>query len=258
MSFKSPIKDPNSFVSGLALKTIIPKERKINSFLLFSGEVEFPLYSAGYDIQLNTNKFVTYEFWHCARNDSYNIAEQAMSVHKRTHPQSIYHYQETWPQYRDPYLRSALFYLLNRYSPTGTISYGEVRRDNLSSLSVETLRRFSENSRDLKLGYYRDENFMDGFDKIEKEDLILLPIGKYSYGLLGRQTIEGYETYHVDHKKLKQKLTEVGNDFVLVYKKHPRLMQQFKEFNMIFVNKYGQITEKPELAEDIIITNLGM
>ena len=258
MRFKSPIKDPNNFVSGPALKEIIPKEKKINSFLLFSGEVEFTLYSAGYDIQLNTNRFVTYEFWHCARNDSYNIAEQAMSIHKRTHPQSIYHYQETWPQYRDPYLRSALFYLLNRYSPTGTISYGDVNRDNLSLLSVETLKRFSENSKDLKLGYYREDSFMDGFDKVDKDDLILLPVGKYSYGRLGRQSIEGHETYHVDHKKLKEKLIDVGNDFVLVYKKHPRLLHQFAEFNMTFINKYGQITGNPELAEEVIISNLGI
>ena len=73
MRFKSPIKDPNNFVSGPALKEIIPKEKKINSFLLFSGEVEFTLYSAGYDIQLNTNRFVTYEFWHCAHGHNTEI-----------------------------------------------------------------------------------------------------------------------------------------------------------------------------------------
>jgi hypothetical protein len=258
MSFKSPIKDPNNFVSAATLKEIIPKEKRIKSFLLFSGEIEFPLFSAGYNIQMNTNKFVTYEFWHCAREDSYNVAEQAASVHSRTHPQSIYHYQDTWPQYKDPYLRSALFYLLNRYSPTGTISYGDVNRNNFSSLSLENLRRFSEHSDNLSLGYYREEDFMDGFDKIDKEDLILLPIGKYSYGLLGRESIEGHETYHVNHKKLKEKLIDLGNDFVLIYKNHPRLMHQFGDFNMTFVNKYGQVTKKPELSEEVIISNLGI
>ena len=256
MSFKSPIKDPNNFVSGQALKKLIPKEKSIKSFLLFSGELEFPLFSDGYNIEMNTNKFVTYEFWHCARNNSYNIAEQAVSIHSRTHPHSIYHYQETWPQYKDPYLRSALFYLLNRYSPTGTISYGDVNRDNFSLLSVETLRRFSENSKEISFGYYKDDDFMSGFDRVNQDDLILLPVGKYSYGLLGREAIEGHETYHVNHKRLKHNLIELGNDFVLVYKNHPMLAHHFKEFNATFVNKYGQITNRSELAEEVIISNL--
>ena len=81
MNFKSPIKDPNNFTSSEVLKQIFPKDRKINSFLPFSGEIEFALYADGYDICLNTNKYVIYEFWHCARNDSNNIANQALGIH---------------------------------------------------------------------------------------------------------------------------------------------------------------------------------
>ena len=258
MNLKSPIKDPNNFVSSEVLKQLVPKERKINSFLFFSGEIEFPLHSDGYDIHIYTNKYVIFEFWHCAKNDSQNIAYQATGIHKRTHPQSIYHYQDEWPKYRDPYLRSALFYLLNRYSPTGTISYGEVRRDNFSPLSVETLKRFSQFSEDINLHYYKKDDFLDGLDKSDKSDLILLPIGKYSYNIIGKQTYKGFETYHVDHRKIKQKLIDLGNDFVIVYKNHPRILQDFSEFNHIFVNKFGKRTTRPDLAEEIIITNLSL
>jgi len=258
MSFKSPIKDPNNFVSSEVLKQLISKERQISSFLFFSGEIEFPLYSDGYNINIHTNKYVIFEFWHCVKNNSFNVAEQAVGIHKRTHPQSIYHYQDEWPKYRDPYLRSALFYLLNRYSPTGTISHGEVRRDNFSLLSIETLKRFSQFSSDLTLRYYQDEYFLDGLDSVDKSDLILLPIGKYSYNLIGKQTQRGYETYHIEHDKIKQKLNELGNDFVLVYKKHPRLADEFKEFNKLYVSKFGKITNRLDLAEDVIITNLSV
>ena len=258
MNFKSPIKDPNNFVSSDALKQIIPQDKKIDSFLLFSGELEFPLHAAGYDIHMHTNKYVIFEFWHCAKNDSYNIANQAIGIHKRTHPQSIYHYQDEWPKYRDPYLRSALFYLLNRYSPTGTISHGDVRRENFSLLSTETLKRFNDFSENLKLHYDKTEYFLDGLDKTEKSDFILLPIGKYSYNLIGKHSHRGYETYHVDHNKIKHRLNELGNDFALVYKKHPRLMDEFRGFNHVFVNKFGKITNRPELAEEVIIINLGL
>ncbi len=258
MNFKSPIKDPNNFVSSEVLKQIIPKDRKLNSFLLFSGEIEFPLYADGYDICLNTNKYVIYEFWHCARNDSNNIANQALGIHKRTHPQSIYHYQDQWPTYRDPYLRSALFYLLNRYSPTGTISHGEVRRDNFSLLSVETLKRFDYFCKDLELHYHKDEYFLDGLNKVDKSDVVLLPIGKYSYNLIGKHTYKGYETYHIDHGAIKQKLNELGNDFVLIYKNHPRLLEEFRNFNHLFVNKFGKITNRVNLADDVIITNMSI
>ena len=258
MSFKSPIKEPNNFVSSDYLKQLIPKERKISSFLLFSGEIEFPLYSDGYNIHINTNKYVIYEFWHCARNNSHNIANQAIGIHKRTHPQSIFHYQDEWPKYRDPYLRSALFYLLNRYSPNGTISHGEVRKENFSLLSIETLKRFDQFSKNLNLHYYKKDDFLDGLDRVDKDDLILLPIGKYSYNLIGKQTYKGYETYHIDHDKIKQKLIELGNDFVMVYKKHPRILQDFGEFNHLFINKFGKKTNRLDLAEDIIITNLSV
>ena len=155
-------------------------------------------------------------------------------------------------------MRSALFYLLNRYSPAGTISHGEVRRDNFSLLSIETLKRFSQFSKDLTFRYYQDEYFLDGLDSVDKTDLILLPIGKYSYNLIGKQTQRGYETYHIDHDKIKQKLNELGNDFVLVYKKHPRLVDEFKEFNKLYVSKFGKITNRLDLAEDVIITNLSV
>lgn len=227
--------------------------------MLFSGELEFPLYSDGYDICMNTNKYVIYEFWHCARNNSHNIASQAIGIHKRTvDAQSIYHYQDEWPKYRDPYLRSALFYLLNRYSPRGTISHGEVHRDNFSLLSIETLKRFDQFCKNLNLSYYKKDNFLDGLDEVGAKDLILLPVGKYSYNIIGKQTYKGYETYHIDHNKIKQKIVDLGNDFVMVYKKHPRILQDFAEFNHIFVNKYGKETNRFDLAEDIIITNLSV
>ena len=258
MNFKSPIKDPNNFVSSEVIKQITTKDKQINSFLFFSGEVELPLYSDGYDIHMHTNKYVIFEFWHCAKNNSHNVASQAIGIHKRTHPQSIYHYQDEWPKYRDPYLRSALFYLLNRYSPTGTISYGHVTKDNFSLLSLETLKRFSQFSKNMNLHYYKDDIFLDGLDKIDKSSLLLLPVGKYSYNLIGKHTYKGYETYHIDHARIKQKLIDLGNDFILIYKQHPRLAQEFSEFNHLFVNKFGKATSRADLAEDVIITNLSV
>ncbi len=258
MSFKSPIKDPNKFVCSEFLKTLMPRDKKISSFLLFSGELEFPLHVDGFDIHMNTNKYVIYEFWNCAAFNSINIANQAASIHRRTHPQSIYHYQDEWPKYKDPYLRSALFFLLNKYSPNGTISHGDVRKENFSPISLETLKRFNYYSEGLKFHYYKEDEFITGLDNLNEDEFLFLPVGNYKYNLIGKHTYIGYETYHVNHKQIKGKLKELNNDFVMVYKNHPRLLEEFKDFNHLFVNKYGVPTMRNELADDVIITNLDV
>jgi len=125
-------------------------------------------------------------------------------------------------------------------------------------LSLETLKRFQQFTKDVNLHYYKEEYFLNGLDMISESDLLLFPAGKYSYSLIGKQTYKGYETYHLDHRHLRETLSELGNDFVIVYKNHPRLLSDFKDYNHLLVNKFGKPTNNINLAEDVIITNLSV
>ena len=148
--------------------------------------------------------------------------------------------------------------MLNKYSPNGTISHGDVRKENFSPISLETLKRFNYYSEGLKFHYYKEDEFITGLDNLNEDEFLFLPVGNYKYNLIGKHTYIGYETYHVNHKQIKGKLKELNNDFVMVYKNHPRLLEEFKDFNHLFVNKYGVPTMRNELADDVIITNLDV
>jgi len=255
---KTPIKDPNTYVCSEIIKSIIPAESKVKSLLLFSGQIEFPLAYAGYDIEIATNKYVIYEFWNCALRDPYLISDFAIDLNSKMQSAQVFLFQSDWPKYKDPYFRSALYFLLNRYSLTGTISYGDYRLDNFTPLSTQNLQRFFEDERtkNIKIRYYNSEKYLDAFEFIEDDEIILLPAGRLSLSPLNRVAIVGHETYDLDHRELKDFLNNQNKKFVLVYKNNPRLRTLYKNYNIVMVNRFGVETKNPDLAEDIIITNL--
>ena len=255
---KTPIKDPNVYVCSEVVKSIIPIESKVKSLLLFSGQIEFPLAYAGYDIEIATNKYVTYEFWNCALRDPYLISEMAIDLNSKMQSPQVYLFQSDWPTYKDPYFRSALYFLLNRYSLTGNISYGDYRLDNFTPLSTQNLQRFFEDERtkNINIRYYNSEKYLEAFEFIEDDEIVLLPAGRLSLSPLNKVFAVGHETYNLDHRELKDFLNNQDKKFVLVYKNNPRLATLYKNYNLIMVNSYGVETQNPDLAEDIIITNL--
>jgi hypothetical protein len=255
---KTPIKDPNTYVCSEVIKSIIPIKSKVKSLLLFSGQIEFPLAYADYDIEIATNKYVTYEFWNCALRNPYLISEMAIDLNSKMQSPQVYLFQSDWPTYKDPYFRSALYFLLNRYSLTGTISHGDYRIGNFTPLSTQNLQRFFEDERSskIKIRYYNSEKYLDAFEFIEDDEVVLLPAGRLSLSPLNRVMAVGHETYDLNHRELKDFLNNQNKKFVLVYKYNPRLATLYKNYNITMVNSFGAITKNPELAEDIIITNL--
>ncbi len=160
---KTPIKPRHTFHCAEALGQIIPKDRKIKSFLLHSGQLEFDLSLSGHDLLVATNKFVIYEFWDCLLKNPYLIAEMANNLHEKLDAQLVYVFQNDWPKFKDPFFRSALFFILNKYSLTGSISHGSFNSNNYSALSGRSLLNFCE-THDLSkinLKYYNTENWLD-------------------------------------------------------------------------------------------------
>ena len=242
----SPLKSPDGFVCASYLKELINPAKPIRAFLPFSCEVELALLADSRDVIINTNNYVIYEFWSCFRTDPVRISDQAQALHSRTIPGMIKTYQKDWPGVRDPYLRSAIFFLLNRYSESGTLSYGTTSMGNYSPMCLNNLRRCDESVTQIKIVYRKTEDYLEGIDECPSGGIALLMAGKFN----------GHETYNINHRNLKKRLLASEKDFVLVYKAHHSLLHLYKGYTIILLNKFGKVTNNIGIAEEMIITTL--
>ena len=143
---KTPVKSQINFNSGPAIKELLPCDRQIVSMLLFSGQLECELSFLGTDLTMTTNRHAIYEFWQCFIEDPYRLANTADSLHSEMNPQLVYIFQNDWPRFKDPYFRSSLFFLVNKYSVDGTISHGNFNTSNYSTLNSRSMINFHENN----------------------------------------------------------------------------------------------------------------
>ena len=254
---KTPLREPNSFVCGPTLRALLPADATLKGLMFFSGQLEFPLISNGHAFTAYTNRPVIFEFWQSAVQDAHRLAAYAEGMHlPDIHPNEVSLFQTEWPTYRDPFMRSAVFFLLNRYSPTGTISHGQIKPDNLSPFAIETLKNFSSCAHRLNLKFYDAERMEAGIRTNDNNDILLIPVGRFSHNLLTLDILEGHETYNVNHRWLKEELMESGRPFVLCYKAHRGVLQLYGDQQIILVSKFGKPTSHFDLAEDIIVHNL--
>ncbi len=254
----SPLKSPHGFICASFLKELIPQEASIRTFLPFSGEVELSLVGDGRDVSIHTNNYVVYEFWSCYKTDPFRIADQAEQLHERTVPGMIKTYQKEWPSFRDPYLRSAIFFLLNRYSQTGTLSYGNCSMNNYTPMCLNYLRRANESVTKIRITYHKSDNCLEGLIENAGDAVSLIMAGKLNATPLSRKNSMGYEDYNINYRFLKRQIEESSNKFVIAYKNHPRIFSLYKGYNMIRLNKFGKITSNPRLTEEVIVTNLEL
>ena len=118
---RSPIKNYKKQTNSLsAIKQLIPKGSIVESHLFYDGSTEFNLAESERFVIANTNKYVVYEFWSCAMEDPKRIASIAEYMFPVLNEQTFDILQKEWANYKDPYMRSALFFLLNRCSSLGS------------------------------------------------------------------------------------------------------------------------------------------
>jgi hypothetical protein len=253
---RTPLKEPNEFVSSHVLKNIIPPDVPIKSYAFFSGQIEFPLLKKRENVTFLTNKIAIYDFWKHLLAKPDVVALHAEAMHKQTTHGTIETYQRELLTYREPYMRAAIFYLLNTYSDDGNVSFGTYDLNNYNPLSLRRLRDLIKNPYELELKYYPATYVEEGLHYADSEDLIFIPVGAYHPSLLLTGLSEGFDTYAFNHQQLQKTLSGMENKFVLCYKYHPSLRDLYSGFNLTYVNKYGSSTRRPDLAEDVIITNL--
>lgn len=252
---RSPLKDPNNFVSSHVLKDIIPRHMPIKSYAFFSGQLEFPLLQESRTMTFLTNKIAIYDFWKHLLEKPEVVALHAAAMHEQTTHGTVETYQRELLTYREPYMRAAIFYLLNVYSNEGTVSFGEYDINNYNALTLRRIHDLAREPYQIELKYYPAAYVEEGLDYATEEDLILIPAGTYRNSMLLTGLSDGFDSYSFNHARLHKMLSEIKNKFILCYKYNPHLAHLYGDFNIRYVSKYGTVVQTSSIAEDVIITN---
>ena len=255
---KSPIKCDGEITASLKhLKQMIPKGSIVNSYLLFSGNVEFGLCESDRFVIGRTNKYVVKEFWNCMLEDPRRVYD-ILNTKTFSIPSDklFYLLQDTWPQYPDPFVRAALFVYLNNCTEKGTISSGAPTTFDINPFSLSNIRKFKiENFH----AQFDDVDCGSALDSIAEElesDFVLIPAGRFNFNLLNEATSVGHEVTRVNHKNIKTIFdSTTHNKVVLIYKFNPTINNMYKEYNKIMIDKRGYETNKKTDCEEIIVTN---
>lgn len=251
---KSPIReDVNNFKCKRTLREVIPKGSVVNSFLFFDGALEIGLAEEDRFVVSHTNKYVIYEFWDCVLKDAQRVSEIVKSLSSLAEPDIFFLLQENWPKYKDPYVRSALFFLLNRCSESGLISAGKFKPRNYNPLAIANLNKFRLEN--FHVIWDRQTDFLEGFKNVKQTDYLLLPVGKFSYNFFEYGKNRGIEMTSINHERLSETLKQIQHKWVVVYKEHREIFKLYKEYNITMIDKYGKVVNNESDCEEVVIAN---
>ena len=239
------------------LKEIIDKGSVVGTYLFFDGNIELGIASPDRLVIAHTNNYTISEFWACARFDPSRLIKIIEHLSNVKEHRILYTMQEAWPTYKDPFVRSAMFFLLNRCSTRGKISSGDLDIGQYSPLSLNRMRNL-KNLKHFHLIRTQDENFLKGTESGPSEvslDYLLIPAGRFNYNLFEDGKPVSNEDTRVDHREIEAFFKNQEKKCIVVYKKHEALFKNYKEQNIIMIDRRGNRTKNKEQCEDLIIAN---
>lgn len=249
----SPIKEWVDYKSTEYLKSIIEPEKVVDTFLFYSGKIEFNLAQASRIVRGHTNRYVVYEFWHCVQEDPSRVVEIAEHLHNRRDPITSVYLQDSWYKMKDHYVRAALFFLFNCYSDEGLVSSGDISYRRFNPLLFNRIKNCSFEN--LRLNFYKDEDMLQGIDYLEGGDYLVLPLGKFSYNLFEEGKSYGVEATPVDHQTTKLKFDNLKRKTLVIYKYHREVVELYGNHNITMIDKYGKQTLDEKKCEELVIAN---
>jgi hypothetical protein len=260
LKMKTPIKENIRFNSTGVLKTMIPPESKVDSFLFYGGDIEFKLADSGRHLRAHTNNYLVHEFWDCVLDEPSAVAMWAENLSSLLEDDPVFSkekmfsiLQSRWHIYSDSYIRAGMFFLLNRYSDVGLISSGKMSATGLSHFSLLQMRRFKVKNFEILLDTCN--NYLETLLTIKDTDYLLFPAGKFSYNLFEEGKSKAIENTTVDHKALYKILQNEKHRWILLYKPHPCLFDLYSDYNITMIDNYGRRTNKKSKCEELIIVN---
>jgi hypothetical protein len=232
----------------------MPKGSVIHSYILFGGQDELSLAGTERLIVAHTTKYMIYEFWNCVLSDPDRMAQIAKHMFPQIRNVNMFAMlQDSWAEAKDPYVRAALFFLMNRCSTKGLISSGELDEKNFHPLSLSYLKNFKIPN--FHLCWDNHQEFTDSITEIKEADYLLFPAGRFAYNLFEDGKSKGHETTTIYHKKLYEALQKIKKKWIVIYKHHPQVHLLYSGQNIMMLDKYGRETRQKETCEDLIIAN---
>ena len=250
------LKCPNKFVSSAFLKQFLNTETSIKTYGLKAGHIETDLHLAGFDVTMTTNRYFVWEFWNCVIKNPWGLRNAIEYYHRETNTGDLGYFRENWfTLFRKPEDRAANFYLLNRYSTSGTLQCKNLSRHNFSKFNLVSFENSIPLMESLKLSFTSHEDLVSSFEEIDNDLVILIPVGKMSRDYILKKEVKTLDTANYDFDKIKDYMNKDENKMVLVFK-YDKYTDRFFD-NKIYINKFGVVTENPDLAEDLIVTNIN-
>ncbi len=252
---KSPIKDLRFSPKSLPiLKELIPSGAKLDSYLLYSGQIEINLAEDDRHLVARTTSFIVYDFWR-SMFDNPDIILQAIDHFWPIEDEKLFDvYQTVFRGYKDHLVRAALFFILNRCSSEGMIQSGMFDPKNFNPIAISYIQRFKRENFDV--AWDKNENFIDSIQADTDADYLYFPVGKFSYNFFEESMSRGFEETSINHVALSKRVKELDKKVVLDYIYHPRLMRLYKQFpTKILLDEYGRVTSDEQEAKEILIAN---
>ena len=246
---RSPIKNLKNKTNSISkIKELIPKGSVVQTYPFYDGAVEFSLSESDRFVIGSTKSSVVAEFWNYATIDSKKVSLIAEKMFPILNENTFDLFKKNWFSYKDPYVRSALFFLLNRCSSLGMITHGDLDTANYNALSLSELRLFQVSNFEILL---IPEN--EDYNTSKHTDINLFNPGSYYFDALNTEQVIGLEESPFSHN---DNLRIFSNQpTIFIYKFHPRLLK-FKKYSKILLDKNGRQTDDVTNAKEIILHNV--
>jgi len=202
----------------------------------------------------HTNKYAIYEFWWSMGSDPSRMYRAITSDRFKFHPKMYEIMQRRWVEFKDPIIRSSIFFTLNQMSNTGLISSGKLAAGPLNPVALGNLRAFKI-PQNMHFVWDNCDDFLEPIGEKLMGEYCLVFAGKFNYNFFEHGKSQSYDTYSVDHRKLKELIEKTNKKTVLVYNYDKKVDRFYKNFKRTFIDKYGKITTKPAEAQEIIVAN---
>jgi len=235
---------------------LIPREFEIiHSPFFCSGGLEVRLVESGRKVIGYTHFHQVMDFWNSLLNNPELLyeASHAIAHHPFMDEKFFYNFQKERALYPDEHTRGAIFYVLNRLSKYGTVTYGEYMESKkyLNDVSLSKLKSFR--APDLHVSYIETNDVLKIVENVTEDFLICQP-PRYSDGILDHATPSVLERPKINHEKYFEILKNKSN-WINIYEYSPKLSEMYNDYEIIYFNKNWHKTTQ-EHATEMVIANV--
>lgn len=232
----------------------IPKNiTGVHSIFLTGGSIELLLSSKNINVRAFTHNKELLTFWACASWDSLKVAKIAQQFRDLLSEEAVfYNIQERRNESKDPFVRAALFFALNRSTKNGHTSSGKFEPDcpRFNDKSLYDLA----NSNFKNLIVNHTEDYISEIDENGDVFLFCCPYEKYS----SRQhsmTPAPMEKRKIDHLKLREKLINRKN-WLLLYELNDEVLDAYAGFDYkLYTDSFRKVNKSNKANQILIFAN---